>query len=135
MSTFSELTEHMLTPRGRSNLLDIKIVVNLTERDQLSSEQSLQLLKLGIKSHNFFDNQGIGKLGISIEKSLIELNIDKNIFYSYETCNRGPLLLDKEKLSTSNPSFIFILLVVLSQPSIKKLFKSSLTLVLAPNIK
>ena len=54
MSTFSELTEHMLTPRGRSNLLDIKIVVNLTERDQLSSEQSLQLLKLGIKSHNFF---------------------------------------------------------------------------------
>tara|TARA_R110000803_G_scaffold70111_3_gene132856 strand:- start:200 stop:703 length:504 start_codon:yes stop_codon:yes gene_type:complete len=56
MATFNNLAENLLTSLGCLYLKDIKTVVNLTERDQLSSEQSLQLLKLGIKSHNFFDN-------------------------------------------------------------------------------
>jgi glycosyltransferase involved in cell wall biosynthesis len=42
---------------------------------------------------------GIGKLSETIEKSIDELNIDRNKFYSMDTCNRGPLLLDKKKLS------------------------------------
>lgn len=41
---------------------------------------------------------GIGKLGESIEKSIDELNIDRNKFYVSDTCNRGPLLIDKNKL-------------------------------------
>jgi hypothetical protein len=40
---------------------------------------------------------GIGKLGESIEKTIDELNIDRNKFYVLDTCNRGPLLLDKDK--------------------------------------
>jgi hypothetical protein len=56
MDTFSNLAGNLLSPQGCLYFKNIKIVVNLTERDQLSSEQSLQLLKLGIKSHNFFDN-------------------------------------------------------------------------------
>lgn len=48
-------------------------------------------------AHNFFSDGGIGKLGYDIEKSISELNICKNKFYVYETCNRGPLLLDKKK--------------------------------------
>ena len=46
--------------------------------------------------------QGIGKLGIDIEKTVEELNITRNIFYVFETCNRGPLLLDREKLKELN---------------------------------
>lgn len=41
---------------------------------------------------------GIGKLGENIEKSINELNIDRHKFYSMDTCNRGPLLLDRNKL-------------------------------------
>jgi hypothetical protein len=64
MDTFNNLAENISTRRNYLNLKDIKTVVNLTERDQLSSEQSLRLLKLGIKSHNFFDNPDL----ISIKK-------------------------------------------------------------------
>lgn len=53
-------------------------------------------------AHNLFREGGIGKLGIDIEKNIISLNINKNKFYVYETCNRGPLLLDKEKLKELN---------------------------------
>jgi glycosyltransferase involved in cell wall biosynthesis len=49
-------------------------------------------------AHNFFDSGGMGKLGTDIEKNLSQLNIKKNYFYTYETCNRGPLLLDRSKL-------------------------------------
>jgi glycosyltransferase involved in cell wall biosynthesis len=50
-------------------------------------------------AHNLFKhNIGIGKLGGLVEKSVNELGIDKNKFYIYETCNRGPLLLCKDKL-------------------------------------
>lgn len=54
-------------------------------------------------AHNLFDIPGgIGKLGNLIDKNVKELNIDKNKFYTYETCNRGPLLFDREKLKQLN---------------------------------
>jgi hypothetical protein len=40
---------------------------------------------------------GIGKLGVAVENP-IHPSIDRRMFYIYETCNRGPLLLDREKL-------------------------------------
>jgi glycosyltransferase involved in cell wall biosynthesis len=49
-------------------------------------------------SRNLFRGGGIGKLGLSVEKSIEALNINKNKFYVYETCNRGPLLIDRNKL-------------------------------------
>lgn len=49
-------------------------------------------------AHSLFGNLGVGKLGESIEQSLDELNIQRGIFYIGETCNRGPLLLEKSKL-------------------------------------
>lgn len=51
---------------------------------------------------NFSHTIGIGKLDESIEKSISELNIDKNKFYIYETCIRGPLLIDRSKLKELN---------------------------------
>jgi glycosyltransferase involved in cell wall biosynthesis len=53
-------------------------------------------------AHNLFDNNGIGKLGNKIETSIETLNINKNNFYVYETCNRGPLLIDLQKLKEMN---------------------------------
>jgi len=52
--------------------------------------------------HNLFRDGGIGKLGLLVEKNISSLNLDKNFFYCFETCNRGPLLLDKEKLKELN---------------------------------
>lgn len=52
--------------------------------------------------HNLFNDIGIGKLGTLILKNIDALNIDKNIFYTYETCNRGPLLIDRKKLIEMN---------------------------------
>ena len=37
-----------------------------------------------------------------IEKPLSQLNICRNKFYVYETCNRGPLLIDRKKLEELN---------------------------------
>lgn len=49
--------------------------------------------------HGFISHDGIGKLGKDITKSIHDIgNIDKNCYYIYDTCNRGPLLLDKQKL-------------------------------------
>ena len=71
---------------------------------------NIQLLKpflkrndiLGISGrccHNFICNKGIGKLGLDILKPIGEIpNLDINSFYIGETCNRGPLLLDNNKL-------------------------------------
>lgn len=53
-------------------------------------------------THQLFCHEGIGKLGSNIEKTVEELYIDKNKFYVYETCNRGPLLLDRKKLEEMN---------------------------------
>jgi glycosyltransferase involved in cell wall biosynthesis len=50
--------------------------------------------------HNIKDNDGFGKLGGDIIKNVTDLprNINKNTFYVAESCNRGPLLLDADKL-------------------------------------
>jgi len=48
------------------------------------------------------DSDGIGKLGINIEKSIEELNVKKKNFYIFDTCNRGPLLIDNSKLMELN---------------------------------
>ena len=48
------------------------------------------------------DSDGAGKLGINIEKSIKELNVKKNNFYIFDTCNRGPLLIDNLKLMEMN---------------------------------
>ena len=54
-------------------------------------------------AHNLIDEKiGIGKLGLSVKNSVSELNIDRNKFYTYETCNRGPLLFDRKKLKRLN---------------------------------
>jgi glycosyltransferase involved in cell wall biosynthesis len=85
--------------------LEIQADMEMVEHNfNLQLEKPFKLLNnviavSGRCSHNFFDNKGIGKLGNTIEKSLDNLNINKNIFYTFETCNRGPLLLDKSKLS------------------------------------
>lgn len=52
--------------------------------------------------HNLFKDGGIGKLGSLIEQDISTLDVDKNTFYTYETCNRGPLLIEKEKLIELN---------------------------------
>lgn len=49
-------------------------------------------------SHNLFDGRGHGKLGEAVELTLEELGIQRGVFYSFETCNRGPLLLHRAKL-------------------------------------
>jgi glycosyltransferase involved in cell wall biosynthesis len=49
-------------------------------------------------AHNLYRDEGYGKLGKYVEKTVNEMNIQKNKFYSYETCNRGPLLLERQKL-------------------------------------
>ena len=53
-------------------------------------------------AHNLYRSGGVGKLGRTIENSIDQLKIEKNIFYTYETCNRGPLLLDKDKVIELN---------------------------------
>jgi len=45
---------------------------------------------------------GMGKPGRLIEKTVEELGIDRSLFYVSETCNRGPLLLDRAKLMELN---------------------------------
>lgn len=47
--------------------------------------------------HGITYNEGVGKLGADIEKPL-PASLDKHAFYVAETCNRGPLLLDHEKV-------------------------------------
>ena len=53
-------------------------------------------------AHNLFTPGGIGKLGMAIENTVAELQIDSIYFYIFETCNRGPLLLDRKKLIEMN---------------------------------
>lgn len=53
-------------------------------------------------AHNLYDHNGFGKLGTDIERKIDVLNVDKNSFYVLETCNRGPLLIDREKLKELN---------------------------------
>jgi glycosyltransferase involved in cell wall biosynthesis len=53
-------------------------------------------------AHNMYNCNGVGKLGRDIEKPINLLNVNRNQFYVFETCNRGPLLLDIEKLKELN---------------------------------
>lgn len=53
-------------------------------------------------AHNLFNDNGIGKLGYDIEKSISQINVNKNKFYVFDTCNRGPLLIHKSKLEELN---------------------------------
>jgi glycosyltransferase involved in cell wall biosynthesis len=53
-------------------------------------------------AHNLYRDGGIGKLGSLVEKTVKELNVCKDKFYVYETCNRGPLLFDRQKLKELN---------------------------------
>lgn len=46
---------------------------------------------------SFTFRDGVGKLGFRVEHPL-HPSIDRGLFYIYETCNRGPLLLDREKV-------------------------------------
>jgi glycosyltransferase involved in cell wall biosynthesis len=49
--------------------------------------------------HGFTNHWGVGKLGRGVEKKIEENgNIDKTCYYIHETCPRGPLLLEREKL-------------------------------------
>ena len=49
--------------------------------------------------HNFQCTNGIGKLGVDVLKKISDLsNIDINSYYIGETCNRGPLLINHNKL-------------------------------------
>jgi glycosyltransferase involved in cell wall biosynthesis len=52
---------------------------------------------------NWSQTDMVGKSGTSIEEKLADLpNINKNVYYTGETCIRGPLLLHKEKLKEMN---------------------------------
>lgn len=48
--------------------------------------------------HGFLSCTGVGKLGGTIEKTISELQIDRRLLYIGETCNRGPLMLNKRML-------------------------------------
>ena len=64
------------------------------------------LIAVSGRCAHFFDykdeSDGTGKLGVNIEKSLKELNLKNNKFYIFDTCNRGPLLIDNNKLKQMN---------------------------------
>lgn len=50
-------------------------------------------------AHNLFcDNKGVGKVGQDIEKTIEEIGVNRNTFYVYDSCNRGPILFSKQKL-------------------------------------
>jgi glycosyltransferase involved in cell wall biosynthesis len=53
-------------------------------------------------THDFTGQRGgVGKLGFDISIKVKDLpNVDADYYYIGETCNRGPLLFDKEKLKT-----------------------------------
>jgi glycosyltransferase involved in cell wall biosynthesis len=50
-------------------------------------------------THILGDCAGVGKLGTLIDQPLPQ-DLDKNLIYMYGTCNRGPLVLDREKLKS-----------------------------------
>jgi len=51
--------------------------------------------------HGITYSNGVGKMGYEIEKPLAT-TINKDKFYVAETCNRGPLMLDRKKLEQLN---------------------------------
>ena len=91
-----------LCSRGKF-ILEIQADMEMTELGynmKLLKPFSLYNSILGISGrccHGLTYANGIGKLGDSIESTLPDY-IDRNAFYIGETCNRGPLMLDSEKL-------------------------------------
>lgn len=47
--------------------------------------------------HSLDQQEVIGRGGLLIEKTVAQLEIDRDVFYVHEACNRGPLLIDSEK--------------------------------------
>jgi glycosyltransferase involved in cell wall biosynthesis len=84
--------------------LEIQADMEMTEQGyNLELEKPFKLFQnllavSGRCSHNLFDGRGYGKLGEAVEQSLETLGIQRGVFYSFETCNRGPLLLNRAKL-------------------------------------
>lgn len=84
-------------------ILEIQADMEMTEPGyNMSLLRGFTVLRnvLGISGrccHGLTNPEGIGKLGELIEQPLSP-DIEKNILYISETCNRGPLLLDALKL-------------------------------------
>ena len=84
--------------------LEIQADMEMTESGyNLELEKPFKLFQnllavSGRCSHNLFDGRGYGKLGEAVDLTLEELGIQRGVFYSFETCNRGPLLLHRAKL-------------------------------------
>lgn len=84
--------------------LEIQADMEMTEQGyNLELEKPFKMFEniiavSGRCAHNLFDGRGIGKLGEAVEQSLETLGIQRGVFYSFETCNRGPLLLSRSKL-------------------------------------
>jgi glycosyltransferase involved in cell wall biosynthesis len=84
--------------------LEIQADMEMTEQGyNLELEKPFKMFEniiavSGRCAHNLFDGRGYGKLGEAVEQSLETLGIQRGVFYSFETCNRGPLLLQRSKL-------------------------------------
>jgi glycosyltransferase involved in cell wall biosynthesis len=84
--------------------LEIQADMEMTEQGyNLELEKPFKMFQniiavSGRCAHNLFDGRGYGKLGEAVEQSLETLGIQRGVFYSFETCNRGPLLLHRGKL-------------------------------------
>jgi glycosyltransferase involved in cell wall biosynthesis len=84
--------------------LEIQADMEMTEQGyNLELEKPFKMFQniiavSGRCAHNLFDGRGIGKLGEAVEQTLETLGIERGVFYSFETCNRGPLLLNRAKL-------------------------------------
>jgi glycosyltransferase involved in cell wall biosynthesis len=88
-------------------LLEIQADMEMTEKgynERLLKPFMHKILReklLGVSGrccHGLLFFNGVGKLGGDIEKSISQLNIDRKLFYIGETCNRGPLMLNKKML-------------------------------------
>lgn len=85
-------------------LLEIQADMKMTEKGyNIHLAKPFNLLNnviavSGRCAHNLYQEGGVGKLGKSIMTEISKLNVDKDTFYTYETCNRGPLLLDRKKV-------------------------------------
>jgi hypothetical protein len=84
--------------------LEIQADMEMTEQGyNLELEKPFKMFKniiavSGRCAHNLFTDLAIGKLGDDIEQELDQDEITRGVFYSFETCSRGPLLLHRTKL-------------------------------------
>jgi glycosyltransferase involved in cell wall biosynthesis len=84
--------------------LEIQADMEMVERGyNLELEKPFKMINnilavSGRCAHDLFDRRGVGKLGEGVEHTLETLGIQRGVFYSFDTCNRGPLLIDRAKL-------------------------------------